>query len=255
MQSGCMSRIAPGPRAQTPQARRLPLPGMKPVARRQFAATLVAMASLVAPVPLLAAVRRADFAAVRPSTAARRMADWIVASRDHQGRAFFIIDKSDARLFVFDADGRLRGATPVLLGSARGDDSAPGIGTRPMAKIRPNERTTPAGRFVAKPGRNAAGEDIVWIDYDAAVSMHRVRAAKASERRLQRLASPTVADNRISYGCVNVPARFYDTVVAAALRGPAPIIYVLPEVRSSAQVFGGPGRKRNDSPPAARGSG
>jgi hypothetical protein len=132
---------------------------------------------------------------------------------------------------VFDRSGHLRGATPVLLGLARGDRNAPGIGTRPMAKIKPHERTTPAGRFIAQPGRNAAGEDVVWIDYDAAVSMHRVRATKASERRLQRLASPTAVDNRISYGCVNVPAAFYDRVVLASMRVAAPVVYVLPEGR------------------------
>ena len=38
----------------------------------------------------------------------------------------------------------------------------------------PEERTTPAGRFVAERGQNLRGEDVVWIDYDAAVLMHRV---------------------------------------------------------------------------------
>jgi hypothetical protein len=212
---------------------------MKRIARRRFAATLLAMVSLSGPLSALAAAARgANFGNAGPSPAARRMGDEVVASGDNHGRPFFIIDKTNARLFVFDKTGRLRGASPVLLGLARGDDSAAGIGTRPLAKIRPHERTTPAGRFVARPGRNAAGEDVVWIDYDAAVSLHRVRTKKAAEHRLERLASPTAADNRISYGCVNVPAAFYDTVVAAALRGPAPIIYVLPEVRSMSDVFG-----------------
>jgi len=85
----------------------------------------------------------------------------------------------------------------VLLGLARGDDSVPGIGERKIAEILPFERTTPAGRFVGERGRNASGEDIVWVDYDAAVSMHRVRATNPKERRLERLASPTPADNRI----------------------------------------------------------
>ena len=35
-----------------------------------------------------------------------------------------------------------------------------------MAKIRPHERTTPAGRFASEPGRNTGGEDIVWVDYE-----------------------------------------------------------------------------------------
>jgi hypothetical protein len=127
---------------------------------------------------------------------------------------------------------------PVLLGAARGDDSVPGIGERRIRDIRPFERTTPAGRFEAEPGRNTQGEDIVWIDYDAAVSMHRVRATNPRERRLQRLATPTIADNRISYGCINVPAKFFDRWVSPIFaRGRHAIVYVLPEVHSLGQVF------------------
>jgi hypothetical protein len=140
-----------------------------------------------------------------------------------------VIDKKNARLFIYDASGALKASSPVLLGLARGDASVPGIGERPIAQIQPHERTTPAGRFVSEPGRNTAGEDIVWVDYDAAISMHRVRATNEAERRLQRLASPNVADNRISYGCINVPAAFYDTHVKPVLGTRRGLVYVLPE--------------------------
>ncbi|MES2530534.1 MAG: L,D-transpeptidase [Pseudomonadota bacterium] len=157
---------------------------------------------------------------------------------DNKGQAFAVVDKNNARLFIYRADGTLSGTTPVLLGAARGDDSVPGIGERPMAKIKPSERTTPAGRFVSEPGRNMQGEDIVWVDYDAAVSMHRVRTSNKSERRAQRLASPSIADNRISYGCINVPAAFYDAHVKPALGNTQGVIYVLPEKQPIAQRFG-----------------
>ncbi len=81
----------------------------------------------------------------------------------------------------------------MLLGSARGDDSVPGISERELAEITPEERTTPAVRFAMEPGVDASGEDIFWVDYATAVSMHRVRATNRSERRLQRLATPTAA--------------------------------------------------------------
>ena len=54
----------------------------------------------------------------------------------------------------------------------------------------------------------------MWVDYDAAVSMHRVITSNPAERRLQRLASPTPKDNRISYGCINLPAAFFDKVLS-----------------------------------------
>lgn len=179
----------------------------------------------------------ADFGQEKASPEARQVAGWAFHTGDNGRRSVIVVDKKQARAFVFGPDARLRGAAPVLLGLARGDDSVPGIGERALSQIRPEERTTPAGRFIAQFGVNAQGEDIVWVDYEAAVSMHRVRATVKSERRLQRLASSTPADNRISYGCINMPARFYDQVVVPAVRGGA-VVYVLPETRPAAQVFG-----------------
>lgn len=170
--------------------------------------------------------------AVRPVEAdVARVTAWIRATGNHQSQPFAVIDKKAAMLHVFDATGRPRGSSPVLLGLAVGDDSVPGIGSRKLSDIRPAERTTPAGRFVSEPGRNLQGEDIVWIDYDAAVSMHRVRAGNKADRRLERLATPTAADNRISYGCVNVPAAFYDALVKPVFGVRPAVVYVLPETR------------------------
>lgn len=172
-----------------------------------------------------------------------RLTAWIRATGNHHGLPFAVIDKKAARLHVFDASGKPVGSSPVLLGLAVGDDSVPDIGTRKMSEIRPDERTTPAGRFMSEPGRNLQGEDIVWIDYDAAVSMHRVRANNKADRRLQRLATPTAADNRISYGCVNVPAAFYDKKIKPVFGLQPAVIYVLPETRSVDAVFGLPNGK------------
>lgn len=190
----------------------------------------------------------ANFGAISPSKDARRLADWVAHTRDNGDAEFMIVDKRNARVYVFDATARLRGASPVLLGAAKGDHSVPDIGSRPISQVRPEERTTPAGRFVAERGRNHKGEDVVWVDYNAALSMHRVRATNPTERRLQRLATPTIADNRISYGCINVPVPFYETYVSPTVSKKRAIVYVLPEVKPIKQVFGSlnvtPGRRR-----------
>ena len=166
------------------------------------------------------------------------VARWASQSNDNRGSPFLIVDKRNARLFVFTSAGSLVDSAPVLLGLAHGDESVPGIGQRKMSDIRPYERTTPAGRFSGEAGRNMQGEDIVWVDYDAAVSMHRVRANNPVERRLERLATPTVADNRISYGCINVPAAFFDRHVAPIFAdGRRAMIYVLPDSHRLGDVF------------------
>ena len=192
-------------------------------------------ANTVPPAPRSAGTTPA-LAALSPE--ARQVHAWVVGSGNQQGMPFALIDKTAAQLHLFDAKGVLRASSPVLLGLARGDHSVPGIGERKMSDILVHERTTPAGRFVSEPGRNLQGQDIVWIEYDTAVSLHRVRANNGAERRLQRLASSTASDNRISYGCVNVPTTFYDRYVAPSWGQQPGVVYVLPETVSAASFFG-----------------
>ena len=163
--------------------------------------------------------------------------DWISRSGDNEGLPFMIIDKRQAHLWVFDRSGKPHGNAPVLLGVARGDHTVPGIGDKKLSEIKSEERTTPAGRFVAEVGTNARGEDVVWVDYDSAVSMHRVLTTNAKEQRARRLQTPTPNDNRVSYGCINVPKDFFENVVSAAVRGGNSIVYVLPETRPLRSVF------------------
>lgn len=183
--------------------------------------------------------RRLDWNGEKPSRDASRLAQWVVDSADNGTQHFVILDKRNARVYVFDPSGKLTGASPVLLGFAAGDDTVPGIGEKAIADVKPQERTTPAGRFMAARGRNALQEDVVWVDYDAAVSMHRVRATNPKERRLERLATPTSADNRISYGCINMPVQFFEDVVWPLFKSQPGVVYVLPEVRPLTQVFPG----------------
>lgn len=173
------------------------------------------------------------------SAEVRTLVARVAQANDHGSAPFLVVDKRAARLYVFDQRAQQVASTAILLGAARGDDTVPGIGDRKIGDILPHERTTPAGRFVGEAGRNLQGEAIIWVDYDAAVSMHRVRASNAKERRLERLATPTAADNRISYGCINVPVAFFDRHVFPLFEGRRKaMIYVLPETRSVNDVFG-----------------
>lgn len=181
--------------------------------------------------------RRADFEREHASAAARQVANWVVDSGDSARMPFVIVDKVEAKVFVFDADGRLRGAAAALLGLARGDDSVPGIGERALSTIRPEERTTPAGRFVATLDRNLRGVEILWVDYENAISLHPLVTGTAKDRRSERLASATAGDNRISFGCINVPAQFYAHVIATTFSGTNGIVYVLPETKTLREVF------------------
>lgn len=165
-----------------------------------------------------------------------KVADWVIGSNNHRDLPFMIVDKKAAMVYVFDGKGQLRGSAAALLGAAVGDDSVPGIGERKISSILPEERTTPAGRFVAALARNIHGKEILWVDYAAAISLHRVATSNRAERRAERLASATTQDNRISYGCINVAATFFDNIVMPAFKNNG-IVYVLPETKSLQQVF------------------
>lgn len=194
-------------------------------------------AVLASPEPTVKQARFADVRGEDVSNELRFIADWVADSGDAGGGPFVIIDKKGAKVYVFDRHANLSGVSPVLLGIAAGDDTVPGVGLRPLSQIQPEERTTPAGRFVGERGHNARGEDVVWVDYDAAVSMHRVLTTSPVQRRLERLASPSTDDNRISYGCINVPIAFYEQFIRPTFAEERAIIYVLPDQKPLNQVF------------------
>jgi hypothetical protein len=192
---------------------------------------------------------RADFGKFAASADARRVADWVVSTGDYRHVPFLIIDKRAARVFLFDTDGRVRASAPALLGIGRGDIFAPGVAEKDMHETRPEERITPAGRFVGEMGIDDKDKHVLWIDYDAGIALHAV-LDNPGEHRRQRLASPTVADNRISYGCVNVPTAFFEKLVRPAFERGRGRVYVLPEQQPALGFF--EALARNSSVAASR---
>lgn len=179
-----------------------------------------------------------DFKNQSASPEVRRVALWVSDSKDNHGMPYLIVDKVNARVFVFDAHGHLQGSDAALLGMARGDRSVTGIGDRTMSAIRPEDRTTPAGRFKAYLDHDVHGHEILVIDYAASISLHAVVKGTPAERRAERLGSTTSEDNRISFGCINVPLKFYKTIVRAAFAHTFGIVYILPEMSPASKVFG-----------------
>ena len=76
------------------------------------------------------------------------------------------------------------------------------------------------------------------VDFDAALSMHAIASVSASERRAERMATPDPGDNRISNGCVNLPAPVFNGGLWPTVRKTGAIVYVLPETRTVQEVFG-----------------
>jgi hypothetical protein len=187
---------------------------------------------------VLALATGAHAAPARFSDDARQVVDWVQQSGDNAGLPYALVDKKAAMLYLFGADGQLRAASPALLGAAPGDRGAPDLNQRDLSTLAFHERTTPAGRYVAQPGRNLQGEPVVWVDYGAALAIHRLRPGPAQERRAERLRSATPADNKISLGCVVVPVAFYTQQVEPLLGQGRSVVYILPETLAASAVFG-----------------
>ncbi|WP_425506466.1 hypothetical protein [Sphingomonas xinjiangensis] len=189
-----------------------------------------------------AAQSRSEFRRVegaqRPSTAVKRVSDWILSSRDNHSFPYAIVDKVNASVFLFDQTGKALGAAPVLIGVALGDDASPGIGSKNLAEIGPAEKTTPAGRFLAKFGLAAGRERVLWVDYATSVAIHPIpKTASKKEARRKRILSPSAEDNRITFGCINVPSAFYGKSVRPLFQGRGGYVYVLPDTKALEAVF------------------
>lgn len=164
------------------------------------------------------------------------LAGWVVASKDNQGYPFVIMDKTAAQILVFGGDGRLRGAAPGLFGSAVGDHTAPGVAGLALREIPGRDRTTPAGRFIGGYGPSIDAGRVLWVDYDSAVSIHPTATGVPAEKRVERLASATPDDNRITHGCINVSPEFYEQILKPTFEKGG-VFYILPEKDSIAEAL------------------
>ncbi len=174
-------------------------------------------------------VCRECFALEEASEEVRGQVDWIVTSGDNQKLPFLIIDKKRALIFAYNKDGAILGSAPVLLGSAIGDLSIPGTGSKELSQILPEERITPSGRFFAHQGKNSNGSDVLWIDFSMALAIHPVLDGKSKEKRLLSLFSESTEKHRVSLGCVNVPKEFYTSLIRPLFSKESGLVYVRPE--------------------------
>lgn len=163
--------------------------------------------------------------------------NWVVRTGDNGDLPFMVIDKVAAVVALFDATGKPLGTTSALFGITPGDDSSPGVGDRELSDIAPEERTTPAGRFVSKFGPAAGNRRVLWVDYATSISLHPVITTNKKERRVERLRTASADDNRITFGCINVPTRFYTNVVVPNFKKDIGVVYILPEIKSLSEAF------------------
>jgi hypothetical protein len=84
---------------------------------------------------------------------------------------------------------------------------------------------------------NLERETVLWVEYDLGIALHKLSPKRTKQQRHERMATRDPTDNRITYGCINVPPAFYERVVAAHFRPRGGIVYVLPDSTPIKSVF------------------
>jgi hypothetical protein len=175
---------------------------------------------------------------IMASPDAERVAAWIAASGDNHALPYAVIDKNSASFLLYDGRGKPVAQVPVLIGIAPGDDATPGVGSKTLGEIGPAEKTTPAGRFLAKFGYAAGRQKVLWVDYTNSVAIHPIPGDAAKrEMRRERLLSPEPDDNRITFGCINVPRAFYGSALRPLFQKKGGYVYILPDTKPLEDVF------------------
>lgn len=173
-----------------------------------------------------------DFA----SEEVQKTVSWVKKNKDNRKLPYAIIDKKNAHIFVFDAKSKIVDHGPVLLGIAKSDKIDPKTLNARLSSIGKKDRVTPSGRYVSVFGPDHRGKDVLWVDTKYAVGLHPV-ANVPGQRRKTRLNSTTSADNRITWGCINVSKPLFKNVLTPLFKPKAGIVYILPEAAPIEQLL------------------
>lgn len=174
--------------------------------------------------------------AMAASSFERSTVSRIVSTADNNGKPIIVADKTKGTLTIYDGAGNEITSTPALFGKTIGDDMQ-------------TKNTTPSGRFEltetstvnkATYGNSAQAltrGGVMQTNNAGNLAIHRVVTSFKSENRVGRLNSASASDNRISHGCINVPADFYDNYLNGKSDA---VVYILPETESGKTgVFAG----------------
>lgn len=151
---------------------------------------------------------------------------WIRQSHDNNGQRYVIADKAAGTIHIMDAAGNELASAPALYGKRTGDGMSLG--------------ETPAGVFMLhnQSAPRSYGGDLqqfATAPNGDIYAVHRV-LTNNNQNRQGRLDSPTAADNRVSLGCINIPADIYNQYLNKGFQGK---LYVLPDQKKLGEVFPG----------------
>jgi hypothetical protein len=148
-------------------------------------------------------------------------------------KPFILVDKPTATAYVYSSNGSLVKSFPVLLGSEVGD------GKNVYGKV----KLTTAGRFILSDyinddDRKLYKNKIFFLSGASPVAIHITYPGELAERT-RRLNTPTVEDNRVSWGCINVSEENFDKFISPNIGVGSVIIVTKDFQKSSIQLLQG----------------
>ena len=154
------------------------------------------------------------------------------------GKWFMVADKPNGMLHIFKEDGSHALSDPTLYGKDTGDVLAA------VSSLEGGAKVTPAGTFTlkARPSTYAGGQELILVeskDYTGYIAIHAADTSTPSENRLGRLDTPSAADNRVSYGCINTKHDTFINEIAPNIANlDGGMVFVVPDAQEqSAQMF------------------
>ena len=154
------------------------------------------------------------------------------------GKWFMVADKPNGMLHIFKEDGSHALSDPTLYGKDTGDvlDA--------VSSLEGGPKITPAGKFTlkARASTYAGGQELILVeskDYTGYIVVHAADTSTPSENRLGRLDTPTAADNRVSYGCINTKHdTFINEIKPNISKLDGGMVFVVPDAQDQvAQMF------------------
>ncbi len=146
--------------------------------------------------------------------------------------SFVIVDKPRAEMYIIGKDKKMIAQFPILLGKAKGENIN-------MADVDTDEpgpyATTPAGEYRIGQNRDSINQKsfklykgkIFSIYGTENLAMH-ITYPPELEKRTKALNTPSVEDNRLSWGCINVDEKNFDKYIQGKISENA-ILFVTPD--------------------------
>lgn len=171
---------------------------------------------------------------------------YVMESQDNDVSPFIIVSKREGVLRMYDKDGKLLHKTNVLLGKDYGDEIKDRKQTLDEILAGSKEKITTSGRFETKTTKSGEYGRVVATDdlENYRIAIHRVCLKFAHEKRAQRLAG--VGSNRISFGCINVPATSSDYVNNTFENGG--VVYVTPDFQETSEFINELKMEKSENP-------